>query len=128
MKTIKVLMAALVAALGCLNAQAQNENEVDATCGQTVTITATPNPGYRFVRWSDEDATGTSVGASRDIEVDASFQPLTVITAIFEADEFAVTAATNNEDWGTVTGATTAAFGAQVTLKAEPTSACYRFV
>lgn len=35
------------------------QTEVEADCGDLVTITATPEPGYHFVRWDDNDTHAT---------------------------------------------------------------------
>ena len=134
MKKINVIVVACLMAMSYVSANAQNEQpqtQVDAFCGQIVEITATPNSGYRFVRWSDEDDSAPSVGATRQIEVDANFNPIGMtFTAIFEADTYTVTASANEEDWGGVTieGGAQGDFGTQKTLVAVPSSACYRFV
>lgn len=132
MKKLNVIVVACLMALNYVSANAQNEQpqtQVDAFCGQIVEITATPASGYRFVRWSDE-AVGTQSSATREIEVDANFQPITTFTAIFEPDTYTVTASANEEDWGGVTieGGAQGDFGTQKTLVASPSSNCYRFV
>ena len=133
MKKLNVIVVACLMALNYVSANAQNEQpqtQVDAFCGQIVEITATPASGYRFVRWSDEDPAGVTQGATREIEVDANFQPITTFTAIFEPDSYTVTASAEEAEWGSVEiqGGATGDFGTQKTLVATASSACYRFV
>ena len=54
----KVLFLAMALFTIALTAKAEAVTE---SCGTTVTITATPNTGYHFVKWSDgvTDATRT---------------------------------------------------------------------
>ena len=79
-----------------------------------VTLTATPNEGYRFVKWSDgvEDATRNFVITS-DIILTAGF-----------VKQYSVTVSAEN---GTITGAGVHDAGAEVTLTATPNEG-YRFV
>ena len=133
MKKLNAIVVACLMALSYVSANAQNEQpptQVDAFCGQIVEITATPASGYRFVRWSDEDPAGVTQGATREIEVDANFQPITTFTAIFEPDSYTVNVSANEAEWGSVEvqGGESGDFGTTKTLVATATSACYRFV
>ncbi len=87
-----------------------NENE-------TATLTAIPNNGYRFVKWSDEvtDNPRTVV-----VTQDSTF------TAIFEANSFVITTAVNDDAMGSVTEGGEYAYGIEITLTATANSG-YRF-
>lgn len=84
--------------------------------GQTVTIQATPNIGYRFVKWSDGNT-----NASRTVTVSGN----ATYTAYFEKLTYAITASAGAG--GTVSGGGTFEHGATVTIKATPDIG-YRFV
>ena len=89
--------------------------------GTAAPLMATPNDGYKFVKWSDGVET-----ASRDIIItgDAHY------TAIFERIMFAVATDTLCDDGtagGTVVGGGTYASGSSVTLTATPKEG-YEFV
>ena len=85
--------------------------------GETATLTAIPNNGYRFVKWDDEvtDNPRTIV-----VTQDSTF------TAIFEPNTFTITTAVNDEDMGSVSKGGEYAHGTEVTLSAT-TNAGYRF-
>ncbi len=83
--------------------------------GAEVTLTATPNEGYHFVRWSDGDTVAT-----RSIVVTSYLN----LTAEFAINVYTVTLSAEN---GTVTGAGEYNYGAEVTLTATPAEG-YRFV
>jgi hypothetical protein len=63
--------------------------------GSSVTLEATPMPGYQFSRWSDNATTSSTrtVTATTDVSY----------TAIFSPCVFTVTAAANDANFGTVT-------------------------
>ena len=89
--------------------------------GTTVTISATPNSGYRFVQWNDGNTSAT-----RTITVTGN----ATYTATFEANQtqqYTITVMSNNDSWGSVSGGGTYAAGAQVTISATPFSG-YQFV
>ncbi|MBO5346397.1 MAG: InlB B-repeat-containing protein [Paludibacteraceae bacterium] len=85
--------------------------------GAEVTLTATVNNGYRFVKWSDD-----VVDNPRTVVVtqDSTF------TAIFEANTFAITTAVNDDAMGSVTKGGEYAYGSEITLTATPNDG-YRF-
>lgn len=62
--------------------------------GKTVTITATPNNGYSFVKWSDGITTNP-----RNIEIENSNITL---TAKFKIKQYTITVQSNNDKYGTV--------------------------
>ena len=83
--------------------------------GTEVTLTATPNEGYHFVKWSDGDTNPT-----RTITVTDNV----TLTAEFAINVYIVTLTAEN---GTVTGAGEYEHGTEVTLTATPNEG-YHFV
>jgi len=106
-------------------------NPAPAPVGQTVTLTAAPASGHRFVRW--EVLTGSTPITflnNSATSANASFNmpdgPV-IVQAVFERT-FTITASSNNAAMGTATANPTAAsVGQTVTLTAAPTSG-HRFV
>ena len=88
-----------------------------------VTITATPNYGYRFVEWRHGETVVSTDNVYSFVMpmYDAAF------TAIFDSALFTVTAVTPDAAEGTVTGTQTVKYMKYVTLSAEATP-CYHFV
>ena len=86
--------------------------------GNSVTISATPNSGYHFVSWNDGDT-----NATRSITVagDSTF------TATFAVNMYTVTAVSEDESKGTVTGGGQYAFGDVAHLVATSNSG-YQFL
>ena len=72
-KHILVLLALLIAGVGPL--WAQDAELGGLHCGDIVTITATPDPGYQFSHWSDGNTDNP-----RDIEITEAVE----LTAIYE--------------------------------------------
>ncbi len=63
------------------------------------TIRATPNPGYRFVRWElDGEQVSTNPNYSFIVKNEATY------IAIFEPVSYIITAQANDDDYGLVTG------------------------
>lgn len=85
---------------------------------QNTKITATPNTGYHFVQWNDDDK-----NASREITVTKN----ETYTATFAINTYTVSVSANNEEWGTVSGGGTYNHGATDTLTATPNDG-YKFV
>lgn len=112
----------IAAAAAALNLMAQNPNQVTGNCGQTVTITATPETGYEFVSWQDGNTDNP-----RQIVI-SSDSTIWTYTATFQAKTMTVTVSANEADWGTVTGGGSAQVGASMNISATPASGCYRFV
>ena len=79
-----------------------NDNEV-------ATLTAIPNEGYRFVKWSDEV---TENPRTIVVTQDSTF------TAIFEANTFVITTAVNDDTMGSVTEGGEYAYGTKIALTA----------
>ncbi|MBO7502434.1 MAG: hypothetical protein J6T32_04365, partial [Paludibacteraceae bacterium] len=98
-------------------------NITDWKNGSTYTLTATPQEGYRFVRWSDEGARVHDVTISGNA----------TYTAYFEEDrelaEGAITGVPDDENHGSVTVSPSGkqAGGTAVTLTANP-SYDYQFI
>ncbi len=86
--------------------------------GEVVTLTAVPNKGYRFVRWSDYDTNNP-----RTLTVTASIQ----LTAIFEAMSHTISVSTSSSKMGTVSGGGTFTTAEIATLTATPKNG-YAFV
>ena len=87
--------------------------------GSVITLTAVPNPGYRFVQWQDGN---TDNPRQVTVTEDMSF------TATFEAlPEYTITVNVNDPTMGSVQGGGTYAEGTQVTLTAVPNQG-YEFV
>lgn len=85
-----------------------------------VAITATPNDGYRFVKWSDGNTKATrNVKMIDDISLTANFAPLTF--------DIATSVNGDKNGHGRVEGAGTFTYNATVTLKAIADSG-YHFV
>ena len=84
--------------------------------GSTVTLTAVPNVGYKFVSWSD----GT-ISPEKSFTVTKSIS----YNAIFKELNFTITAKSNRSDLGTVTGGGSYAYGTTVTLKATSSADAY---
>lgn len=94
------------------------------TVGKTATIKATPNTGYKFVKWSDGDT-----NASRSVTVSASNISANVTNLSYTAEfaPLAYTVTANTDGNGTVTGGGTYEYGKSVTLTATPNTG-YKFV
>ncbi len=81
------------------------------THGTLATLVATANEHYHFVNWSNGLTVNTfSILVDKD----------STVVANFAIDQHVVTANVNNYDYGTVAGAGTYNYGAQVTLTATP--------
>ena len=78
--------------------------------GENVTLTATPNAGCEFVKWSNEATDATITIPAQDI----------TLTAIFQKISYTVTLLTNDAAKGTVTGAGSYTAGEEVSLSAVP--------
>ena len=79
--------------------------------GETVTLTATPKTGYRFVNWSN---------SSTDAKLTFTASENLDLTANFEICTYTLTSFSNDETKGTVSGAGTYNYGATATLEATP--------
>jgi len=90
--------------------------------GQTATVSATPNTGYRFGSWTSN---GTEVSTSSTYTFVVTSD--TSLVANFEPNTYAVSATPSPAGSGTVTGAGTYSHGASVSLVATPNTG-YRFV
>ena len=124
MKKLNVFLAAVALVMSTLSVNAEEQTTVsqDATCGQTVKLVATPQPGYKFVQWSNGSTNDTLY-----VEISSTLDVYNY-TATFAPDTYALTVGVNNAEMGSVTGAGDYEFGAQVEIVATPSSKCYRFV
>ena len=86
--------------------------------GTQQTITATPKEHYHFVYWNDRNT-----DASRTITITGNQN----YTAYFAPNQYTITVATNNSDYGTVSGGGTFDYGSTKTITATPETG-YRFV
>jgi len=92
--------------------------------GETVTLTAVPNEGYEFIRWtSNASEIATTEEFSFVLTCDTSF------VAIFKRIGYNMVAALpNNDNYGTVSGGGSYRSGTEVTLTATPVNEYYYFV
>lgn len=89
--------------------------------GSTVTISATANDGYHFVRWTDGNTQATrTITVTGDLSYTATF-------ASDQAAQYTITATSNDPNMGTVTGGGVYEEGTTVTLTATANTG-YRFV
>ena len=87
--------------------------------GAEVTLTVSPEDGYRFVSWDDSNTDNPRVfNASEDI---------TLIATLEAIPEYAVTLTVNNNNFGTVSGSGSYREGSTATISATPALHC-RFV
>lgn len=83
--------------------------------GSEITITATPNNGYSFSRWNDGNTDNPrSITVEDNINIIASFVPEGTVNKV------TITAESDPEEGGTVSGAGTYRIGEEVTLRATP--------
>lgn len=87
----------------------------------TPTVIATPNTGYHFVNWTDENGTEVSTSASYSFEVDGARN----LTANFEINSYSVEA--TDGEHGSVSGSGTFKHSETCTLVAIPDKG-YHFV
>lgn len=67
--------------LGSATASVEESSVTSALFGEPVTLTATPNAGYVFVKWESEDVTvdeeGVFIMPNKDVSIEAVFEPHT---------------------------------------------------
>ena len=90
-------------------------SQATANYGDSVTFTATPEYGYHFVSWTDENGLDTNAAVIK-LEITGN----TLLTANFDYDTFALVAVSTDLTRGTVEGAGDYPYGAIVTLTAVP--------
>jgi len=120
-KQIFVLAALLTASVMSVNAQ---DPQTTAHCGDVVTITATPDAGYKFLYWDDDHSL---TNATRQVEIDEN-TTIYDYKAVFGVATYAVTVTTDQTDMGTVSGGGDYEFGTSATLTATANNKCYKFV
>ena len=114
LKIFKVALSANSVWLGSV------EGPTSAVDGSSVTITATPAEGYKFVKWSNGLTTATAtITVTSDTALVAEFEP--------DVKTWTVALSANNSAYGRVSGGGTVADGSTVTITATP-AANYRFV
>ena len=89
--------------------------------GDTATLVATANAGYRFVKWNDDN-----IANPRKVVVTDHLN----LTAIFEVDNstpasFMIVVVANNAAYGTTTGTAVYDAGAEATISAVAAAGCY---
>ena len=84
-----------------------------AAAGDTVTLTATPDTGYHFVRWESEDV---NIGENNTFEMP---EKAVSITPVFAKNTYTVTI-NNPAEGGEVTGATQVTHGENLVLTITP--------
>jgi len=119
-KNLLILMALMT--LGTLSSKAQTS--ATATCGETVVITATADPGYKFLYWADDH---TNTNPVREITITADTKIEEEYIAVFGQNAAAVVVSVNDSEMGSVTGGGNYTVGEKVTLTATPSSSCYQF-
>lgn len=91
-------------------------------CGDTVTVTATPNDGFVFVEWQyNGDTVSTNPEYTFTVNND------TALVAIYAEVEYNVVVETNNPAWGTATGSGTYPYGDNVAMVVTPSTSNYYF-
>ena len=101
-----------------------NENEVMGSVsgsgikavGENVTITATPNPGYRFSGWYNGSKL---VSSNNPYTFNMPYSDITYI-AKFSTNSYELTLNNNNHDLGSITGSGSFLYGSNVTIIATP--------
>lgn len=96
--------------------------DVTVSAGDNTTISASPNPGYRFDGWVEN---GKTISTSQTYSL-TNVQSDHTITANFSQTDYSVTVDANPYGAGTVTGNGKYAAGKNVTLTASP-AAGYEF-
>lgn len=94
--------------------------------GSSATIKATPNSGYRFVKWSDGNTSATRTITKTTSDISANVTNLSY-SAVFEKITYTITTAVSPTGTGTVTGGGTYEQGKTATLTATPNTG-YKFV
>ena len=90
--------------------------------GEEATLVATPNEGYKFVNWTENDTI-----VSEEAEYTFTVTGNRNFVANFELLKYEVAASVNEENFGTVTGAGIYGYGEEATLVATPNEG-YKFV
>ena len=90
--------------------------------GEEATLVATPNEGYKFLNWTENDTI-----VSEEAEFTFVVTDNRNFVANFELLKYEVTASVNDEEFGSVTGAGIYGYGEEATLTATPNEG-YKFV
>lgn len=84
--------------------------------GSAVSISATANYGYHFIRWNDNVTTNP-----RTVQLISD----TAFIAFFEPNQYTVSVSADNPNFGTVSGNGTFDYGSTISLVATPQSHCH---
>ena len=121
-KTVLMVAAALMSCM--TGAWAQTEVTETAKCGEIVTITATPDAGYKFLYWDDDHS---KTEATRDVLIDENTTIFDYV-AVFEAVDYTIAVAVKEEGTGSVEQSSFSGNkGSKITLKAIESENCYQF-
>ena len=90
--------------------------------GEEATLVATPNEGYKFLNWTENDTI-----VSEEAEFTFVVTDNRNFVANFELLKYEVTASVNDEEFGSVTGAGIYGYGEEATLVATPNEG-YKFL
>ena len=90
--------------------------------GEEATLVATPNEGYKFINWTENDTI-----VSEEAEFTFVVKGNRNLVANFELLKYEVTASVNDEEFGSVTGAGIYGYGEEATLVATPNEG-YKFL
>lgn len=85
--------------------------------GDTVTVTASAKEHYQFVEWQNAEGTKVSEDAEYSFRV---LEREVSLKAVFEPIPYTITVSSNDDAMGTVSGGTSAAYDAEVTVTAVP--------
>ena len=91
--------------------------------GTTISVIATPNPNYQFVRW---ECNGVQVSTNTTYEITVSGND--TYTAVFEPIMHTVTTAVYPAGVGTIQGGGSYQQGTQATITASVTNSNYKFI
>lgn len=83
----------------------------------TCTLTATPNPGYTFDNWMNDDGIIQSTDRVYSFTVTDNASYIATFTPI---QQYTITVRSNNDDWGTVYGGGQYLNGVECVLEATP--------
>jgi len=97
-------------------------NDAHVPCGENRTVTATANPLYEFVNWTED-----GVPLSEETSYSLTVTETHTLTANFGNRLCEVIATVNNEEYGVTTGSGIYNAGSSVRVEAT-TNGCHRFV
>ena len=102
------------------------QNITTSTVIRSATITATPEAGYRFVKWNDGNTSASRTISIKATDLNAANSVFTY-TATFEPITYSISTEASPSSYGTVSGGGSYNYGATATLIATPNTG-YKFV